>query len=155
MNAINTNFTIKKLGDICVFLPKNNNPASLGNDIGVYPFYTPSIKNKYCNNANYNEELIIIGTHLNTNGNVSINIADHFSCSEHNFIIKINNENTKYIYYWLIKNIHNIKNLFCGSIILKLNRETLQNIEIPIPTIEIQSKIVIEYDNLINTVINN
>jgi restriction endonuclease S subunit len=156
MNAINTNFTIKKLGDICVFLPKNNNPSNFGNEIGLYPFYTANIKNKYCNNANtYNEELIIIGNHLNINNNVSINISRQFSCSEHNFIIKINNANTKYIYYWLIKNIQNIKNLFCGSILLKLNKKALLNIEIPIPHIEIQRKIVIEYDNLINTIINN
>ena len=56
MNSRTDNVNIKKLGDICVFLPQSTYPSNFGNEIGLYPFYTANIKNKYCNNANtYNE----------------------------------------------------------------------------------------------------
>ena len=132
------NIQYKKLNTICVFLPKSKRPASYGNDTGVYPFYTSSMTSKLCDSADYNEESIIIGT----GGNASIKLGTRYSCSADNFIIKITNENTKYIYYWLIKNINQLEDLFYGTTIKHLRKEDLENIEIPIPSLEVQQNIV-------------
>ena len=147
-NTINTR--IEKIGDMCVFLPKSKRPASFGTDTGLYPFYTSSMISKLCDIADYNEESIIIGT----GGNASIKISLHYSCSADNFIIKVTNENTKYIYYWLIKNINKIEELFHGTTIKHLSKTDLETIEIPVPSLEVQQDIVKQcehYDNLINT----
>ena len=145
-----SNVEYKKLGDICVFLPKSKRPASFGTDSGLYPFYTSSMTSKLCDIADYNDESIIIGT----GGNASIKISSHYSCSADNFIIKINNENTKYIYYWLIKNINKIEDLFHGITIKHLSKTDLLEIQIPIPSLEVQQNIVNQfeqYDKLIIT----
>ena len=138
-----SNVEYKNLGDICVFLPKSKRPASFGTDSGLYPFYTSSMTSKLCDIADYNEESIIIGT----GGNASIKTSSQYSCSADNFIIKINNVNTKYIYYWLIKNIKKIEDLFHGTTIKHLSKKDLENIEIPIPPLEIQNQIITVLDN--------
>ena len=105
---------------------------------------------KLCDIADYNDESIIIGT----GGNASIKISSHYSCSADNFIIKINNENTKYIYYWLIKNINKMEDLFHGITIKHLSKTDLLEIQIPIPSLEVQQNIVNQfeqYDKLIIT----
>ena len=90
MNLVNTDIEYKKLGDICVLLPKSERPVSYGKEKGLYPFYiTPGQKKVYCDNADYNEEAIIIGEHCIPGSNVNIKLSKCFSCSEHNFIINL------------------------------------------------------------------
>jgi len=142
------NIEYKKLGDMCVFLPKSKRKASFGSDIGLYPFYTSSMTSKLCDIADYNVESIIIGT----GGNASVKISSHYSCSADNFIIKITNGNTKYIYYWLLKNIQEIEALFHGTTIKHLGKTDLENIKIPIPSLEIQQDIVNQCDQHVTSI---
>tara|TARA_Y100000389_G_C17315194_1_gene440084 strand:+ start:240 stop:713 length:474 start_codon:yes stop_codon:yes gene_type:complete len=156
MNLVNTDIEYKKLGDICILLPKSERPVSYGKEKGLYPFYiTPGKKKLYCDNADYNEEAIIISKHCIPGNNVNIKLSKCFSCSEHNFIIKINNQNTNYIYYWLVQNIQTINNLCCGTMINILSKEKLLNIKLPIPSLEVQARMVTEYNNLINIIQTN
>lgn len=138
----------KKLNNIIKYLPKSKRQASFGNENGNYPFYTSSnILSKYCNEADYNEECLIIGT----GGLANIKIANNFSCSTDNFIIK--SEYNKYIYYYLSTNINILNDLFHGSTIKHLSKSDLDNIELPLPSLEIQNKLIQEceyYDNQIN-----
>lgn len=54
---------VKTLGEICKFLPKSKRKASDGISEGSYPFYTSSQScSKYCNECDYEEECLIIGT---------------------------------------------------------------------------------------------
>jgi type I restriction-modification system DNA methylase subunit/restriction endonuclease S subunit len=131
------NIEYKKLGDICDFLAKSKRLASYGKSVGLYPFYTSSnILDKYCDEPDYTDECVIFGT----GGNANIKISNNFSCSADNFIIK--SEYNKYIYYWFLSNIKILDDLFHGSTIKHLSKNDLENIQIPILPIEIQTQIV-------------
>ena len=52
------------MGDICEFLPKSKRQASYGEKQGLYPFQKC---NKYCNEFDYHDECLIIGSGGNAN----------------------------------------------------------------------------------------
>jgi type I restriction-modification system DNA methylase subunit len=136
----NNTIKIKTLRDICKFLPKSKRNASYGVKQGTYPFYTSSqICSKYCNEYDYEDECLIIGT----GGNANIKYDHKFSCSVDNFIIKIvSGDLIKYVYYYLVINISILQKGFIGIGIQHISKEYLCNIEIPLPSIENQQKIV-------------
>jgi type I restriction-modification system DNA methylase subunit len=142
---------IKTLGEVCKFMSKSKRQASFGNKEGNYPFFTSSqICNKYCNEYDYEEECLIIGT----GGTANVKYSNKFSCSTDNFVIKINNGIiTKYIYYYLFINIKIIQKGFIGVGIQHISKEYLGNITILIPSLEKQKKIV-EYCESNNNLIN-
>lgn len=135
---------VKTLGEVCEFLPKSKRQASYGNSEGKYPFYTSSQKcSKYCDEYDYEDECLIIGT----GGNANIKYNKKFSCSTDNFIIKINKENLgKYIYYYLSLNIEILQNGFMGVGLQHISKEYINNIKIPIPSLEKQQSIVAYLD---------
>ncbi len=123
-------FKLVKIRDICEFLSKSNRQASFGKDEGLYNFYTSSYNIKKCDEADYNEECLIIG-----NGGVAnIKIDNKFSCSDHNLIIK-SIYNT-YIYSILIANKKLLQDGFSGSTIKNLSKKYLEELKIPIPKTE-------------------
>ena len=135
---------VKTLGEVCEFLPKSKRQASYGNSEGKYPFYTSSQKcSKYCDEYDYEDECLIIGT----GGNANIKYNKKFSCSTDNFIIKINKEHlVKYIYYYLSLNIEILQNGFMGVGLQHISKEYINNIKIPIPSLEKQQSIVAYLD---------
>jgi type I restriction-modification system DNA methylase subunit len=133
----------EKLGDVCEFLQKSKRQASYGKEEGLYPFYTSGVNIKRCDECDYNEECIIVGT----GGNANIKYDKQFSCSADNFIIKFNkNISIKYIYYYFLTNMNILENGFVGSTIKHISKDYVQNIEIPIPSLEVQQKIVEQLD---------
>jgi type I restriction-modification system DNA methylase subunit/restriction endonuclease S subunit len=130
---------VKTVGEICKFLPKSKRQASYGEKQGEYPFYTSSQNcNKYCNEYDYEDECLIIGT----GGNANIKHSSKFSCSTDNFVIKIIGQSTKYIYYYLLINIEVLQKGFVGVGIQHISKEYINNIKIPIPSLERQQEIV-------------
>ena len=157
---INGNIENITFDTIIEFLPKSKRKASEGLENGKFPFYTSSqIQNKFINEADYNEECLIFGT----GGSATIHIANDFSCSADNFVVKIKDDNIiqKYVYYYLLNNINILENGFTGSGLKHLSKSYLQNIQIPLPPLEIQEEIVKEiegYEKIINgcrEVVNN
>ena len=135
------------LGDIITFEKKSKRLAKDGNDIGKYPFYKSSQKlNTFTDKYDYKNENIIIGT----KGNGSIHLNNKFSCSDDNFIFHSNKENiiNKYIYYYLLVNFEIIENGFKGSTIKNLSKEYLNNIEIPVLSLEQQKNLIKPLDHL-------
>ena len=120
-------FELVKIKDICEFMYKSKRKASYGKDDGEYNFYTSSDKIKKCDEADYNEEYLIIGT----GGVANIKIDKEFSCSADNIVLS--NINCKYIYYILFSNIYLLANGFNGSTIKHLSKNYLEELEIPIP----------------------
>ena len=123
-------YKLVKLGDICEFLSKSKRNASFGQINGKYNFYTSSDKVQKCDIADYNEELIIIGS----GGVANIKIDNIFSCSADNFIIK--SSKNKYIYYLIKGNINLLSEGFTGSTLKHISKEYLKNLDIPIPKSE-------------------
>ena len=131
---------VKTLGEVCKFLPKSKRKASYGEKQGQYPFYTSSQTcSKYCDEYDYEDECLIIGT----GGNANIKYCSKFSCSADNFVIKINlGQSVKYIYYYLSINIEVLQNGFVGVGLQHISKEYITNIKIPIPSLEHQQEIV-------------
>ena len=143
---VGAKFEIKKLGDICSYLPKSKRQASYGKDNGKYPFYKSSMMlNSYVDEFDYWGESIIIGT----GGYPSIHYDNKFSCSDHNLILTIKKEIEiiiKYIYYYLLINMNLLEDGFHGVGIKHISIEYVKNLEIPVPSIEEQEKIVKDID---------
>jgi type I restriction-modification system DNA methylase subunit len=141
-------YKLVKLGDICEYLPKSKRPASFASEDGIYNFYTSSEVIKKCNEADYNEEVILIGD----GGESCIHyINNKYSCSSHMFRIIYKNNNTKYLYFILTNLWNNIILKMTGSTIKNISKELLSNIQIPIQKTEeklneIVNKISIPFD---------
>jgi len=135
-----------KLIDICDFLQKSKRQASYGQDIGKYPFYSSGVNAKKCDEADYNNECIIIGT----GGNANIKYDLLFSCSTDTFILKSKNNklNIKYMYYYFLSNMKILEDGFSGSTIKHISKDYVSNLEIPIPDINIQNQMVLTLDLL-------
>ena len=123
-------YELVKLGDIAEFKPKSKRKANDGKKEGKYNFYTSSDKIQKCDEADYNEECLIIGS----GGVANIKIDKMFSCSADNFIINTNYNN--YIYCIIIGNINLLADGFTGSTLKHISKEYLKNLQIPIPKSE-------------------
>jgi restriction endonuclease S subunit len=122
-------YQMVKLGDICKYLTKSKRNASYGKQTGKYKFYTSSNNIKRCDEADYDDECIIIGT----GGNSCIHYnKDMFSCSGDTLLLHFENLNAKYIYYTLLSNWALLTDNMHGSIIKHVTKEMLSNFKIPL-----------------------
>lgn len=131
----------KKLSEICDFGKKSHRRASFGKDVGEYSFYSSSEKVKKCDEYDYDEEYIILGT----GGNANIKINNKFSCSADNILIKTKDDDVvsnKYIYYYILNNKKILEDGFKGATIKHISKSYIENIEIPILPIGKQKKII-------------
>jgi type I restriction-modification system DNA methylase subunit len=120
-------YELVRLGDICKFMPKSKRKASYGKEEGKYNFYTSSDKIRKCDEADYNEECLIVGS----GGVANIKIDNLFSCSADNFVLK--SKYNTYIYSLFKGNMWLLSDGFKGSTLKHLSKEYLQNLQIPIP----------------------
>ncbi|MEM3857958.1 MAG: N-6 DNA methylase [Candidatus Micrarchaeaceae archaeon] len=127
------------IDDICTFLPKSKYPASYGREKGEYRFYVSSQDKKlYCDNYDYEDECIIIGT----GGKVSIHIDFKFSSAMQTYVLKPkDNLYLPYLYYLLKGNINILENGFQGTTIKNITKEYLKSLQIPIPELSKQMSI--------------
>lgn len=143
----NNDIVMKTLGEVCEFLPKSKRPASYGKDTGMYPFFKSSmVINKYTDIPDYETESIIIGD----GGEPNINYATVFSVSDHCHILQIKKDidiiNIKFIYYYIYSNLSTLNDLYTGVAIKNISKSKIENITIPIPSIERQQEIVKRLD---------
>ena len=138
-----------KIKDILEFKKKSKIKASEGLKIGKYNFYTSSKEqNKSIDYYEYSNEALIIGT----GGNANIHHSyGKFSVSTDCFVLE-NKANKffllEYIYKYLLKNIHIIENGFRGAGLKHISKEYLENIEIPIISLEKQKKLIKNLKNI-------
>lgn len=144
---------VKTLGEVCKFLPKSKRPASYGNKKGAYPFYTSSKKicSKYCDAYDYNDESLIIGD----GGVANINYSTQFSASDHCYILQNKDKyilNLKYAYYYLYNNLEIMGELYTGIGLKNISKEDLEQLKIPIPSLERQQEIVEECEQITKSI---
>lgn len=144
---------MEKFKDIFLFAPKSKIKAGEGLDKGRFPFYTSSaIQNKWIDTEQHFDEALIFGT----GGSASIHYESQpFSTSTDCFvtITTRSDVNTKYVYYFLSSNIHLLERGFKGAGLKHLSKAYLEEIEIPLPEIEAQNKIVAVLDKA-NSILN-
>ena len=136
-----------KLGDICEFDKIQKHDTSYGKEKGLYKFHTGGITTDlYCDNFD-TPELHIIQNRTNGSGKCNLIIDKNFSCAKQTMIYTTNNEiTTKFIYYYLKNNIKILENGYMGSNHKNISKDYVQKIEIPVPSIEVQQKIVEQLD---------
>jgi type I restriction enzyme S subunit len=143
---------IKTLGEVCEFIKTGKNKPNDNKTGTLYPYYgTGSI-------TGYTDEYLYDGNYILTARNGSIGncflTEGKFFPSDHIFIIHIKDKKLmKYIYYILLNN-ENLDKLKTGIGIPNITKTILENLKIPIPSLEKQKEIV-EYLDYNNEIINN
>ncbi|AOC94578.1 Type-1 restriction enzyme EcoKI specificity protein [Flavobacterium anhuiense] len=138
----------KKFISLFDFLPNSKIKAGDGLDEGNFSFFTSSsILKKKINKAQYFDEALIFGT----GGSASVHYSkEPFSTSTDCIVAKStygeHEINIKYVYYYLTGNIHLIERGFKGAGLKHISKKYIENIEIPIVSIESQNKIVAVLD---------
>jgi type I restriction enzyme S subunit len=140
----------KKLGELCEFIKTGKNKPTDNKTGTLYPYYgTGSI-------TGYTDEYLYDGYYILTARNGTIGncfLTDgKFFPSDHIFVIDINDKCLmKYVYYILLNN-EKLDKLKTGVGIPNITKGTLENLIIPVPSIERQQEIV-EYCEYNDTLI--
>lgn len=132
----------EKFKSLFKFAAKSKLKASDESEDGIYPLYTSStIVSKKIDKALYFDEALIIGN----GGSANIHHSyKPFSTTSHCFVAipKTSGINSRYVYYFLLGNIHLLERGFKGAGLKNISRSYIEDIDIPVLPIEIQNKII-------------
>lgn len=136
---------VKTLGEVCSIIKGEKKRSKDGKEKGLYPLYYCSILgNLYLDTFDYIGEGIIINK---TNGSGKAMV--YYGSKKYNvgettihFKSKLNELETKYIYYYLLHNIELVQKYFKGANQKSIVEDDLFKITIPIPLLERQKEIV-------------
>ena len=142
------NIEVKTLGEVCdIDINVKKHKTNFGKELGKYKFHTGGVRTElYVNNYDI-EDLHIIQNRTNGSGKCNLFIDKKFSAAKQTVLYKCDNEiSTKYIFYYLKKNIIILEKGFIGANHKNISKDYISNIKIPIPPLEIQKDIVEQLD---------
>ncbi|EPP8196202.1 restriction endonuclease subunit S [Campylobacter lari] len=137
---------INKLEKVCEILDNKRVPISQKDRIrGIYPYYGASGIVDYIDRYIFDEELVLIGEDGAKWGafeNSAFIASGKYWVNNHAHILKPNNETliNKFLVYFL--NYSNLEKYITGATVKKLNQQKLKQIEIPLPPLQEQERIV-------------
>lgn len=136
---------IYKLEDICTIYDKLRKPISKKDRVsGIYPYYGASCVQDYVNDYLFDGRYVLIGedgAKWGSGEDTAYIVEGKFWVNNHAHIIQCNNGIVDtFIYYYF--NHLDLTKLVAGAIIPKLTQETLRSMEIPIPPLPEQQRIV-------------
>lgn len=139
----------EKFIDLFDFEAKSKIKAGVGLSKGTYPFYTSSSTlKKWIDKAQFFNDSLIFGT----GGSASIHFAqEHFSVSTDCLVAVAKKDklfNAKFVYYYIFGNIQILEQGFRGAGLKHISKSHIQKLEIPLPELEIQNKIVAILDKV-------
>jgi len=136
----------EKFGNLFFFHEKSRIKAGDGLEEGNFPFYTSSqVLNKWLNSSQLNSRSIIFGT----GGKASIHYAEgRFSVSTDCLAASSKQQfmNIKFVYYYILGNIHILERGFKGAGLKHISKKYIENLSIPILPFDSQNKIVAVLD---------
>ena len=148
---IESKWEVKKLGEVLFENDKSNIKVGAAKDLneGEYPFFTSGETVFKFNDYLVDNQNI----YLSTGGNAIVKFYNGKAAySTDTFVIKSNDENTiktKFIFYFLENIIPIINEFYFKGVGLKhLQKPDFRNIQIPLPSKDIQEKIVAEIEVL-------
>ncbi|EAL5419106.1 restriction endonuclease subunit S [Campylobacter coli] len=137
---------MNKLEKICEILDNKRVPISQKDRIsGIYPYYGASGIVDYIDKYIFDEELVLIGedgAKWDAFENSAFIASGKYWVNNHAHILKPNNEIliNKFLVYFL--NYSNLEKYITGATVKKLNQQKLKQIEIPLPPLKEQERIV-------------
>jgi len=137
---------IKKLEEVCD-IDKNitKHSTEYGKSNGKYKFHTGGVRTDLYVDEYDIEDMYIIQNRTNGSGKCNLFLDKKFSLAKQTMVYRAKNKNeitTKYIYYYLSANIDILEKGFIGANHKNISHEYLENIKIPIPSLEKQKEIV-------------
>ena len=137
---------IKKLSEVCD-IDKNitKHSTEYGKSSGKYKFHTGGVRTDLYVDEYDIEDMYIIQNRTNGSGKCNLFLDKKFSLAKQTMVYRAKNKNeitTKYIYYYLSANIDILEKGFIGANHKNISHEYLENIKIPIPSLEKQKEIV-------------
>ncbi len=140
--------TVKKLGELVEF--KNYKPVKIdkASDKGKYPFYNCSILGHLWSDEYLYEDEVLIMTKINGSGKYEIYYNNGKFTIASNLLLFNTKQNMKYIYYFIKFNKSIFEECFEGGDKKFLNVNNFKFVNIPIPSLEIQDKIVKQIERL-------
>ena len=144
---LNSRFEMVRLGEVLQSNGKGKRPASFANKNGIYPFIKSSKIVEKCNEADFDMEALIIGD----GGGANIHYFNgKFSCSDHTYIFTNNNKNIvlKFFYEAISANLEILEAGFKGIALKNISKTFIENIQIPLPPLEIQRQIINECESV-------
>jgi type I restriction enzyme M protein len=153
---INSTFPFVNLGDICKNLDGKRVPITKSDrEEGIYPYYGASGIVDYVENFLFNEDLLLVsedGANLLARVTpIAFSVSGKIWVNNHAHVLKFDSITTqKYVEY--ILNSMSLEPHITGSAQPKLNQKALNSIQIPLPPLSIQEKIVAEIEGYQNEI---
>lgn len=143
----------EKFKELFLFGPKSKVKAGDGLKKGRFPFYTSSpTLSKWINTEQYFDEALIFGT----GGLPSIHYVNEPFATSTDCLVGIakpnKSFNVKFVYYYIFTNIRILEQGFKGAGLKHISKPYIQNLDIPLPDLETQDKIVAILDKAKNLI---
>ncbi|WP_458402128.1 restriction endonuclease subunit S [Candidatus Avelusimicrobium sp.] len=145
---MNKEFPNTKFGTLVLAQPKSNIKAGEGKTKGIFPFFTSSpVQTKYLDKYIYQGPAIIFGT----GGGASVHACEGpFATSTDCLVYYPASKNVyiKYLYRYLLGNIHILQRGFKGAGLQHISKTYIENLDISFPNIKEQESIVERLDKV-------
>jgi type I restriction enzyme S subunit len=136
----------KNLGEICEILDNQRKPITKRDrEIGHYPYYGATGLQDYVVGYIFDESLVLVGedgAKWGIGDNSAYKISGKTWVNNHAHVLRPNRDIIldDWLVYFL--NIHDLSRFITGTTVKKLNQEKLRSIEIPLPPLDEQRRIV-------------
>ena len=148
-------YTVRSLGSFSEMKYGKMPNKKMPSDKGKYPIFSGYRVVGYCDECNIGEQqLVVVARGVGGTGDVKLSPG---ACFLTNLSIAVSVDESvalkKYLYYYFLKN--NLRYLDSGSAQSQITIGDLKNVEVPLPSIETQKKVVLILDAIDEKINNN
>lgn len=142
-------YTVRSLGSFSEMKYGKMPNKKMSSDKGKYPIFSGYRVVGYCDECNIGEQqLVVVARGVGGTGDVKLSPG---ACFLTNLSIAVSVDESvalkKYLYYYFLKN--NLRYLDSGSAQSQITIGDLKNVEVPLPSIETQKKVVSILDAIV------
>ena len=146
----NVKWPMVELGEIVEVLDSQRKPIKKADrKPGPYPYYGATGVLDYVDNYIFDEELVLVGedgAKWDAGEKTAFVATGKFWVNNHAHVLRPNFEKVKTVYLVNVLNEMDLNVFITGVTVPKLNQKRLRSIQIPLPPLEVQEKIVAELD---------